>query len=60
MKKAYNTPQLTAHGNIESITQAFGTPGGADTVEFAGVTVPGAAFGRSGSIDGVVVPEPQA
>ncbi|NJO62451.1 MAG: lasso peptide [Richelia sp. RM2_1_2] len=57
MKKAYNAPKLTTHGNIESITQAFGTSGAEDTVQFNGVTLAGSLFGASGSQDGVVIPE---
>ncbi len=52
MKKAYNAPKLTVHGNVEEITKAFGTPGTDDTFEYAGQTFPG----RGGSQNGVVIP----
>lgn len=59
MKKVYNTPQLTAHGNIESITQAAGTNGQNDTFQNTkGETFPGSLINESGSIDGIVIPLP--
>ncbi|NJM21130.1 MAG: lasso peptide [Richelia sp. SM1_7_0] len=58
MKKAYNSPNLTAYGNIESITQAFGNGSADDTVEINGKTFKGSDFGLSGSIDGIIVPKP--
>lgn len=59
MKKAYNAPQLTVHGNVEEITKAFGNPGAADTFQNAfGVSFPGSVIGQSGSQNGVVVPSP--
>ncbi len=57
MKKPYIIPQLTMHGSIEDITQAYGGDGSSDTVEFNGETFPGSMFGASGSRDGVVVPK---
>ncbi len=58
MKKPYNTPQLTIHGNVKEITKAFGTPGGADTFQnAAGQTFPGSSIGQTGSRSGVVVPK---
>ncbi|WP_157087551.1 lasso peptide [Anabaena sp. CA = ATCC 33047] len=57
MKKAYNAPQLTIHGSVENITNAFGTPGANDTFEVNGQNFPGALIGLSGSQDGVVIPK---
>lgn len=57
MKKVYNTPELTAHGSIESITQAFGSSGRNDTFQNSkGQSFPGSLIGESGSIDGIVIP----
>jgi hypothetical protein len=56
MKKAYIAPKLTVHGSVEDVTNAFGTPGGSDTVQYAGQTFPGSLFGASGSINGGVDP----
>jgi hypothetical protein len=57
MKKAYNAPKLTNHGNVEEITQAFGDSGAADTFEVNGRTFPGSTLGLSGSQNGVLVPK---
>jgi hypothetical protein len=59
MKRTYVAPKLTTHGNVEEITNAFGTPGADDTFQnAAGDTFPGSLIGQSGSLDGVVVPAP--
>jgi hypothetical protein len=53
--KTYNTPQLTVHGNVEAITQAFGKSPVADRVFFGGSTV--TTIGPStGSVDGIIKP----
>ncbi|MDJ0798455.1 MAG: lasso peptide [Calothrix sp. MO_167.B12] len=57
MKKPYIIPQLTMHGSIEDITQAYGRSGASDTFEFNGKTFPGSVIGASGSRDGVVIPK---
>jgi hypothetical protein len=57
MKKPFTTPRLKNHGALGEITQAFGSSGAADTVEFAGKTFPGSIFGASGSQDGIVGPK---
>lgn len=57
MKKAYTSPKFTVHGNVESITKSFGTPGAEDTFDNGnGQSFPGSLIGRSGSQSGVVVP----
>lgn len=33
MKKTYAQPTLTAYGNVEQLTQAFGAPGDGDSFE---------------------------
>ncbi|WP_156481632.1 lasso peptide [Anabaena sp. 4-3] len=53
MKKAYNAPQLTIHGSVENITNAFGNPAINDTFHYGST-----AFAANGSVDGVVVPKP--
>lgn len=59
MKKAYNAPKLTIHGNVEEITQSFGRGTAADTFDNGnGQQFPGSLIGRSGSQSGVVVPAP--
>lgn len=60
MKKAYSAPQLVIHGNVEDITNAFGTPGLKDTFQnAAGQTFPGELIGQSGSKNGVVIIAPR-
>lgn len=57
MKKAYVSPKLSLHGNVETITKAFGTPGAQDTFQNAqGQSFPGSLIGQSGSRSGVIVP----
>jgi hypothetical protein len=57
MKRAYNAPKLTVHGNVEEITKSFGNPGANDTFQNArGETFPGSLINQSGSQNGVVVP----
>ncbi|WP_157087552.1 lasso peptide [Anabaena sp. CA = ATCC 33047] len=58
MKKAYNAPQLTIHGSVENITNAFGTPGANDTFEVNGQSYPASLIGLTGSQPGIVVPKP--
>lgn len=52
MKKQYNAPKMSTHGNVEAITQAFGASSAEDTIIFGG-----RAFEATGSIDGVVIPQ---
>ena len=54
MKKTYNAPQMTVHGNVEHITQAYGDPSQQDLVITGGSNVEG--FGAQGSTDGVINP----
>ncbi|WP_066425394.1 lasso peptide [Anabaena sp. 4-3] len=60
MKTAYNAPQLTIHGNVENITNAFGQqPNVADLIYVGGSAFPASLVGLSGSGgDGVIVPKP--
>lgn len=53
MKKSYESPELIIHGNVETITQAFGESSAEDTIEYNGRSFPG----DGGSQDGVVVPK---
>ena len=55
MKKTYNTPQITVHGSVEEITQAFGPSPQKDTVIIGGANVQGEISG-TGSVDGIIVP----
>lgn len=62
MKKTYIAPQMTTHGTVESITQAFGTSSVTDTVYAGhsnlnqGNSQLGTPIGHStGSHDGIVV-----
>jgi hypothetical protein len=57
MKKAYAAPQLTVHGNVEDVTNAFGASGANDTIQFNGQTFPGSIIGASGSINGTINPQ---
>jgi hypothetical protein len=53
--KNYTAPQLTIHGNVEAITQAFGKSPVADRVFLGGSTV--TTIGTStGSVDGIIKP----
>ncbi|MGG6296559.1 lasso peptide [Leptolyngbya sp. AN02str] len=54
MKKAYTAPKLTNHGNVESLTQAFGSSPAADVVYIGGSNVP-TNVGSTGSVDGIIV-----
>jgi hypothetical protein len=51
MKRAYNAPKLTVHGNVEEITKAFGGTSTADTYQYNNQT-----FDSRGSRNGVVIP----
>ncbi len=55
--KNYNAPQLTIHGNVEAITQAFGSQTKADMVLIGGSNVT-AGMASQGSVDGIIVPNP--
>jgi hypothetical protein len=55
--KTYTTPQLTAHGNVEAITQAFGSKTTADKVFIGGSNVT-SVITAQGSTDGIIVPKP--
>ena len=58
MKKEYNTPELTEHGDVEEITQAFGPSSVKDTVFVGGANIPGGTtITGTGSRDGIVVPQ---
>ncbi len=52
MTKAYNAPQLTIHGSVENITNAFGKKGVKDVIHYGSITFP-----AEGSRDGIVVPK---
>ncbi|MGB3239494.1 MAG: lasso peptide [Geitlerinemataceae cyanobacterium] len=56
MKNTYTTPQLTVHGNVEEITQAFGRSPAQDTW-VAGQSNVDQGGHSTGSIDGVIVPQ---
>jgi hypothetical protein len=55
--KNYTAPQLTIHGNVETITQAFGSQTKADKVLIGGSNVPN-VINSQGSVDGIIVPNP--
>jgi hypothetical protein len=56
--KSYNAPQLTAHGNVEAITQAFGSKTKDDKYFVGGSNVSGPSIAAQGSVDGIIVPKP--
>jgi hypothetical protein len=57
MKNAYTAPQLTVHGNVEEITQAFGKSPARDSFYAGQSNAQGVPVGHAtGSIDGVIVP----
>jgi hypothetical protein len=57
MKTAYTAPQLTVHGNVEEITQAFGKSPARDSFYAGQSNAQGVPVGHAtGSIDGVIVP----
>ena len=53
--KSYSAPQLTVHGNVEAITQAFGNSAKTDKVFIGGSNVTG-PIASHGSVDGIIVP----
>ncbi len=55
MKKPYNAPQLTVHGNLAEITQAFGPSNVSDAVFIGGSNVPN-SISSTGSTDGIIMP----
>jgi hypothetical protein len=55
--KSYNAPQLTTHGNVEAITQAFGSKTKSDKVFIGGSNVT-SVITAQGSTDGIIVPNP--
>jgi hypothetical protein len=55
MKKNYSAPQITVHGSVEEITQAFGPSPQKDTVYIGGSNAQG-PISATGSVDGVIVP----
>ncbi|BBD59603.1 hypothetical protein NIES2109_23910 [Nostoc sp. HK-01] len=61
MKKAYEAPKLTNYGSVENVTHAFGKPGPKDTFQIGtdpnSPSLPGELIGRSGSVDGVLIPQ---
>ena len=57
MKSAYKSPKLIRHGNVESITRAFGPSPAGDTIMIGGSNVP-IDIGSTGSVDGVINPVP--
>lgn len=61
MKKAYNAPKLSVHGNVEEITQAFGPAQTQDFYVVGGSTVqpigPSQIAGHgTGSANGIITP----
>ena len=54
MKKTYETPELTVHGTVEELTQAFGSASAQDTIIYGSFSFPGSG----GSQDGIVIPKP--
>jgi hypothetical protein len=55
--KNYNTPQLTVHGNVEAITQAFGSKTTADMVFIGASNVDGPIASGGSATDGIIVPK---
>jgi hypothetical protein len=53
MKKQYNPPKISIHGNVEAITQAIGSSVFVDTVFFNGSTF---SIEGTSDIDGYVIP----
>jgi hypothetical protein len=53
MKSVYQSPKLIRHGNVESITRAFGPSPAADSVFVGGSNVP-IDIGSTGSVDGII------
>ncbi|MCU0527695.1 MAG: lasso peptide [Elainella sp. Prado103] len=58
MKKTYSAPQLIVHGNVEQLTQAFGSSSQEDTFYYTNNKGQTMGFPAEGSVDGVVVPKP--
>ncbi|MEA5507535.1 lasso peptide [Halotia wernerae UHCC 0503] len=59
MKKQYSTPTLTTHGNVEEITQLFGSSKSTDFLFFNGANVTSAnSVAGEGSMDGIIIPKP--
>ncbi|MGB7413359.1 MAG: lasso peptide [Thermosynechococcaceae cyanobacterium] len=58
MKSAYQSPKLIRHGNVETITRAFGPSPAGDTVMLGGSNV-SIDIGSTGSIDGIINPNPR-
>ncbi|MBE9052602.1 lasso peptide [Nostocales cyanobacterium LEGE 11386] len=61
MKKQYKKPSLKTHGNVEEITQFFGTASQNDFLFFAGSSSPISVNGNPitgsvGSSDGFLIP----
>ena len=57
MKKAYTSPKLMVHGDVQEITQAFGPSTAGDVVFIGGSNVP-SDIGSTGSTDGIIMPTP--
>ena len=57
MKKAYTSPKLMVHGDVQEITQAFGSTTVGDVVFIGGSNVP-TDIGSTGSTDGIIMPTP--
>lgn len=55
MKKAYVAPQLTNHGNVESITLGFGAKVRGDIIYKGDSNLPG-DIQSEGSRDGTIIP----
>jgi hypothetical protein len=61
MKKQYGKPKLTSYGNVEAITQFFGSSSQSDFLFFPGNSNPvtdasGNPITSEGSSDGVIKP----
>ncbi|MGI8500658.1 MAG: lasso peptide [Hassallia sp.] len=53
MKQTYSTPILTTHGNVGSITQAFGNRNLTDFVFFNGAQIPDPDGNNDGGTNGL-------
>ncbi len=59
MKKNYNAPKMTVHGNVEHITQAFNPSTNSDMIYVGSSSAEQGnqnAVPSTGSTDGIIVP----
>ncbi|MBD2494855.1 lasso peptide [Nostoc sp. FACHB-280] len=59
MKKVYEAPQITNYGNVQDITNAFGSDGAKDTFQIGNnpTQFPAEILGLSGSAgNGILIP----